>query len=255
MSDFPLTDRFLHALERAHRWHAGQYRKVPEGETPTVPYLSHLLGVASVALEFGASEDEAIAALLHDALEDGPENIQADVARRGEAREDLRCMIREEFGEQVEKLVSGATEETALVEGRKAPWAERKMAYLRKLIDTDHVEEAASLLVSASDKLHNARAILADVLAFGDSPESRVAFFDRFTAGQEGTLQYYRLLVWAYRRAPGAQGRPRLQALFAELDRTVAALEQACGVREEDVIAAAPLRPFVEVHLGASGQG
>ncbi|AWT36759.1 hypothetical protein GCM10008956_34250 [Deinococcus arenae] len=249
MSDFPLTDRFLHALERAHRWHAGQYRKVPEGETPTVPYLSHLLGVASVALEFGASEDEAIAALLHDALEDGPENIQTDVARRGEAREDLRRLIRQEFGEQVEQLVPGATEETALVAGKKAPWPERKMAYLRRLIDTEHVEGAASLLVSASDKLHNARAILADVLAFGDSPEGRVAFFDRFNAGQEGTLQYYRLLVWAYRRAPGAQGRPRLQALFAELDRTVAALEQACGVRAEDVVAAAPLRPFVERHL------
>ncbi|MDR6219213.1 HD domain-containing protein [Deinococcus soli (ex Cha et al. 2016)] len=249
MSDFPLTNRFLHALERAHHWHAGQYRKVPEGETATVPYLSHLLGVASIALEFGASEDEAIAALLHDALEDGPENIQTDVARRGEAREDLRRMIRQEFGDQVEKLVSGATEETALVEGRKAPWADRKMAYLRKLIDTDHVEEAASLLVSASDKLHNARAILADVLAFGDSPESRVAFFDRFNAGQEGTLQYYRLLVWAYRRAPGAQGRPRLQALVAELDRTVTALEQACGVRAEDVIGYLPLKDFATCHV------
>ncbi|WP_369850422.1 HD domain-containing protein [Deinococcus sp. RM] len=82
MPDFPLTERFLHALARAHHWHAGQYRKVPEGDTPTVPYLSHLLGVASIALEFGATEGEAIAALLHDALEDGPENIQTDVARR-----------------------------------------------------------------------------------------------------------------------------------------------------------------------------
>ncbi|GGK95518.1 HD domain-containing protein [Deinococcus radiotolerans] len=249
MSDFPLTGRFLHALERAHHWHAGQYRKVPKDETATVPYLSHLLGVASIALEFGASEDEAIAALLHDALEDGPENIQTDVARRGETREELRRVIRQEFGEQVEKLVSGATEETALVEGKKAPWSERKIAYLRRLIDTEHVEGAASLLVSASDKLHNARAILADVLAFGDSPESRVAFFERFSAGQEGTLQYYRLLVSAYRHAPGAQGRPRLQALFAELDRTVTALEQACGAHEEKVIAAAPLKEFNQNHL------
>ncbi|GGK95659.1 HD domain-containing protein [Deinococcus radiotolerans] len=250
MSDFPLTDRFLHALERAHRWHAGQYRKVPMGETATVPYLSHLLGVASVALEFGASEDEAIAALLHDALEDGPENIQADVARRAETREELRRVIRQEFGEQVEALVSGATEETGLIAGKKAPWSERKMAYLRKLIRTEKPESAASLLVSASDKLHNARAILADVLAFGDSPESRVAFFDRFNAEQEGTLQYYRLLVWAYNRAPGGHGQVRLHALFTELDRTVTALEFACGVHQRDVLNYRPLREFSRRHLG-----
>ncbi len=242
MPDFPLTERFLHALARAHHWHAGQYRKVPEGEMATVPYLSHLLGVASIALEFGATEDEAIAALLHDALEDGPENIQTDVARRGETREELRRVIRQEFGEQVERLVVGATEDTALIEGRKAPWPERKKAYLQKLIRTENPESTASLLVSASDKLHNARAILADVLTFGATPQSRAPFFDRFNAGQTGTLQYYRLLVRAYRRAPGAHGQPRLQALIAELDRTVTALEQACGVQEEQVAAYPLLR-------------
>ncbi|MDK2014147.1 MULTISPECIES: HD domain-containing protein [unclassified Deinococcus] len=242
MPDFPLTDRFLHALERAHHWHAGQYRKVPVCETATVPYLSHLLGVASIALEFGATEDEAIAALLHDALEDGPENIQTDVARRGETREELRRVIRQEFGEQVERLVVGATEDTALIEGRKAPWPERKKAYLQKLIRTENPESAASLLVSAADKLHNARAILADVLTFGATPQSRAPFFDRFNAGQAGTLQYYRLLVRAYRRAPGAQGQPRLQALIGELDRTVTALEQAYGVGEEHVVALPLLR-------------
>lgn len=249
MSDFPLTDRFLYALELAYHWHAGQYRKVPKGETATVPYLSHLLGVVSVALEFGASEEEAIAALLHDALEDGPENLESEVTKRGETRDELRRLIRQDFGERVEALVSGATEETPLVDGKKAPWTERKAAYLLRLIDTQKPESAGALLVSASDKLHNARAILADVLAFGDRPETRAAFFNRFSAGQEGTLQYYRLLVRAYRRAPTACGQTRLQALFNELDRTVTALEEACGVSEEAVTSYPPLLEFSKRHL------
>ncbi|GGN47115.1 HD domain-containing protein [Deinococcus daejeonensis] len=166
-----------------------------------MPYLSHLLGVASITLEFGATEGEAIAALLHDALEDDPENIQTYVARRGETREELRRVIRQEFGEQIERLVVGAPEDTALIEGRKAPWPERKEAYLQELIRSENPGSAASPLVSASDKLHNARAILANVLTFDATPQSRAPFFDRFNAGQTGTLQYYRLLVREYRRA------------------------------------------------------
>lgn len=254
MNDFPLTDRFLRALEYAHRWHAGQYRKVPGGEQATVPYLSHLLGVASIALEFGATEDQAIAALLHDALEDGPANLQADVTKRSDTRDDLRRTIRHEFGQPVETLVIGATEDTPLINGEKAPWSVRKLTYLHRLIDPDHVESAASLLVSASDKLHNARTILADVLTSADNAAGRATFFDRFSAGQAGTLQYYRLLVLAYHRAPGAQHQPRLHDLFAELDRTVTTLERACAAQSEDVIRYAPLRAFSDVILPAAGQ-
>lgn len=236
MSDFPLTGRFTQGLQLAHEWHTGQYRK-----GTATPYVSHLLGVASVALEFGANEDEAIAALLHDALEDGPENLEKDGEKRAEKREELRTLIAQQFGPEVARLVSGATEETPLNEGRKAPWAQRKTEYLLKLISTERVEDASSLLVSASDKLHNARAILTDVLAVGESQEAQEAFFGRFNAGREGTLQYYRLLVRAYRRAPGGQGNARLQALFSELDRTVTALESACGVHEDEVVDYSPL--------------
>lgn len=218
MNLFPLTEKFTEALRLAHEWHTGQYRK-----GAGTPYVSHLLGVASVSLEFGAAEDEAIAALLHDALEDGPEYTRRDAA-------DLRRELRERFGDKVVRLVDGATDATPRAGEPKAPWADRKRRYLLRLAR----EDASSLLVSASDKLHNVRTILTDVLTVGDSAQARTAFFTRFNQGPEGTLQYYRLLVDAYRAAPGGQGHPRLQALFAELDRTVTALETACELTADE---------------------
>ncbi|GAA5504512.1 hypothetical protein Dxin01_04287 [Deinococcus xinjiangensis] len=173
-----LTDRFTKALTVAHEWHAPQKRKGTE-----TPYISHLLGVASIALEFGANEDQAIAALLHDALEDGPEFTGRDAS-------DLRQEIAKQFGERVALMVEGATDATPKAGETKAPWAERKSDYLKVLIN----KEADMLLVSASDKLHNARTILTDVMTAEDSAGVQ-AFFGRFSQGQEGTLQYYRRLV------------------------------------------------------------
>lgn len=217
MTTFPLTDRFVQALQLAHQWHSGQYRK-----GTAVPYVSHLLGVASIALEFGASEDEAIAALLHDALEDGPQYTGKDAAQ-------LRTEIASSFGEATACLVEGATDATPKVGEKKTPWVDRKTTYLRELKG----KSAAALLVSASDKLHNARTILSEVLAcpLGE----RAAFFQRFQQGQNGTLQYYRLLSDAYRQAPATQGHPRLRALTEELERVVAVLETACTVDSETV--------------------
>lgn len=221
---FPLTDRFTEALNLAVLWHHGQYRKVAPGEQATLPYISHLLGVASVAMEFGATEDEAIAALLHDALEDGPENTGRDAA-------ELRQEILERFGPAVEELVVDATDAMPSAGEEKAPWPERKRAYLDRL---PH-KPASSLLVSASDKLYNARTIVVDVL--GQPAAERPAYFDRFRQGQLGTLQYYRLLADTYQAVQGEEvnDRPRLQLLFAELDRTVSALEAACGLEPEAV--------------------
>ncbi len=119
MTAFPLTDRFVQALHLAHQWHHGQYRK-----GTAVPYVSHLLGVASIALEFGASEDEAIAALLHDALEDGPQYT-------GKNASELRTEIASLFGEAAACLVEGATDATPKAGEKKAPWVERKTTYLR----------------------------------------------------------------------------------------------------------------------------
>ncbi|AIZ44569.1 phosphohydrolase [Deinococcus radiopugnans] len=226
-----LSNNFAAALNTACEWHAGQYRKVPEGETPTIPYISHLLGVASIALEFGANEAEAIAALLHDALEDGPQYAGKDAA-------ELRATIEEQFGAEVAHLVDGATDAMPKAGEEKEPWQKRKTKYLAKLPQ----EPASSLLISASDKLHNARTILTDVLTL--PAEERGGYFTRFKQGQAGTLQYYRLLADAYRavRREDVRQRPRLQVLFAELSRTVGALEGACGLTADEVRDYPPLR-------------
>jgi 5'-deoxynucleotidase YfbR-like HD superfamily hydrolase len=224
MSSFPLTDDFLTALRLAHTWHSGQYRKGTDTDGAIgVPYVSHLLGVASIALEFGADEPEAIAALLHDALEDGPGNLA-----RG--AKELRAEIVTAFGargEFIAHLVDGATDDAPEAGAQKRDWDVRKLEYLAKLPR----EEASALLVSASDKLHNARAILSDLLVIGP------AVFTRFNRGRDGTLQYYRLLADTYQKITRSdvQSRPRLQALFAELERTVTTLETACGLEAEQV--------------------
>ena len=222
MSSFPLTDDFLTALQLAHTWHHGQYRKgTDDGAEPGVPYLSHLLGVASIALEFGASEPEAIAALLHDALEDGPSNL-----KRG--AKELRVEIVAIFGtrgEQIAQLVDAATDDTPEAGAEKRLWKDRKLDYLAKLPK----EDASALLVSASDKLHNARAILSDLMTLGP------VVFSRFNQGRDGTLQYYRLLADTYQQIEVQEVRPRLQALFAELERTVGILETACGLTADEV--------------------
>lgn len=184
-----LTTKFEEALQYATRIHAGQLRKGTE-----IPYVSHLLGVASLTLEHGGTENEAIGALLHDAAEDaGGAPRLAD--------------IRQHFGDAVADIVAGCTDTT---ETPKPPWRARKEAYIT------HVRAASASvrLVSAADKLHNARAILRDYRELGD------ALWPRFNGGKEGTLWYYRALTHAFREAGGHGG------LVAELDRTVAELEQ-----------------------------
>jgi HD domain len=224
MTSFPLTDDFLTALRLAHTWHHGQYRKgTDQGEATGVPYLSHLLGVASIALEFGATEPEAIAALLHDALEDGPSNL-----KRG--AEELRAEIVATFerrGEQIALLVDAATDDAPKAGAEKRPWKDRKLEYLAKL---PH-ESASALLISASDKLHNARAILSDLMTLGP------VVFIRFNQGRDGTLQYYRLLADTYQGIGSSEVKEnfRLQALFSELERTVSILETACGLTNDQV--------------------
>lgn len=226
MMSFPLSEKFAEALLLAHTWHAGQYRKGTH-----IPYVSHLLGVASIALEFGATEEQAIAALLHDALEDGP-------AYTGRDAHDLRAELLTRFGSEVTRLIEGCTDDAPQAGQAKAPWAQRKAQYLQHLPEKD----AALLLVSAADKLHNARAILTDVLSAGENPPDSAAVFGRFRQGQEGTLQYYRLLSDSYQAAPEGKKHPAYHALIAEFSRTVTALETACGVNASQVRAYPLLR-------------
>jgi (p)ppGpp synthase/HD superfamily hydrolase len=183
-----LSSRFEEALVYAARLHADQQRK-----GSGVPYVAHLLGVASIALENGAGEDEAIAALLHDAIED-----QGGAATREE--------IRRRFGEVVVAIVDGCTDSDTQP---KPPWRQRKEAYLAHL----RTAGASVRLVSASDKLHNARAILWDYRLEGE------ALWRRFKGGREGSLWYYRSLIAVYRQAGSTP-------LVEELDRVVSEIER-----------------------------
>lgn len=184
-----LTERFIEALEFATRLHDSQLRKGSE-----TPYVAHLLAVASLVMEAGGSEDEVIAALLHD----GPED-QGGLQTLAE--------IHSRFGESVAHIVAECSDS---FEAEKPPWKERKLAYLR------HLESASpsGVLVSCADKLHNARSVLTDYRTIGDE------LWGRFRGGREGTLWYYRALVDKY----GQKSLPAM--LFEELDRTVSELER-----------------------------
>jgi (p)ppGpp synthase/HD superfamily hydrolase len=183
--------RFIQALGYAARLHARQVRKRTKR-----PYIGHLLSVTSIVIEYGGDEDMAIAALLHDAVED-----QGGVARLHE--------IRKKFGKRVAHIVDGCTD--SYVEP-KPPWMERKRAYVERVGS----ESAEVRQVSAADKLSNVRETLHDVRTQGD------AVFDRFAGKKEGTLWYYRALVNEFRKA---ENNP----LVEELDRVVSELRSLTG--------------------------
>jgi len=181
-----LTQRFSNAVEYTRKAHATQFRKGTK-----IPYVYHLLGVASLVLEYGGNEDQAIAGLLHDVVED--------------CGEEHKSPIRSEFGDTVAEIVNDCTDGTpksraanTTVEAKRQDWYRRKLAYLAHLRTGD----VASLLVSGCDKLHNARAILIDL----EKPDMGVRVFDRFQIGRDGTLRYYASIgvILTERNAPMA---------------------------------------------------
>lgn len=188
-----LSPRFDDALVYASQLHRDQVRKGTH-----IPYVSHLLAVAAIVLEHGGREDEAIAALLHDAVED-------------QGGSETREAIRERFGEDVAAIVDGCSDADTLP---KPPWDERKKAYVAHVV----IAPPSVRLVSAADKLHNARAILADYRQLGEP------LWDRFNGGRDGTLWYYRALADAFRSVES-------NALSEELDRTVVELECMAAVQ------------------------
>lgn len=157
------TARFESAMRYAHQVHQGQSRK-----GTGIPYIAHVLGVAAIAMEYGADEDEAIGALLHDAAEDGG----------GEA---TLAEIRAQFGEAVAEIVLGCSDSLVEDPEDKLPWRERKENYLAHL---EHAS-AAVCLVSAADKLHNVRALMRDYRQHGSD------IWQRFQGRRDGTLWYY----------------------------------------------------------------
>ena len=182
-----LSRQFEKALVYATRIHGGKLRKKTR-----IPYIAHILGVSAIAMEYGANETEAIAALLHDAVEDcGGAKRLRDIERK--------------FGKRVARIVEGCTDTD---QTPKPPWLKRKRAYV------EHVRHAPTptKLVSASDKLHNVRAILMDYRQEGEK------LWSRFGGGKQGALWYYRALVNAF------NGK-RIQPLVQEINRTLTELE------------------------------
>ena len=188
------TRRFTDALAFATRLHARQRRK-----GTTIPYIAHLLGVASLALEYDPNEDLAIAALLHDAVEDqGGARTLKQIARR--------------FGAAVADVVDGCSDTDVTP---KPPWRGRKRAYLARLA----AASPAVRFVSACDKLHNVRAVIRDYRALGDR------LWTRFNGGKAGTLWYYGELAKIYRRTEHPE-------LVEDLAREVRTLKRLVRLRD-----------------------
>ena len=192
------SPRFAQALQDAANLHATQCRKGTD-----TPYIAHLLAVTAIAIEHGATEDEAIAALLHDAVED-----------QG-GKETLR-LIRDRYGDNVANIVDGCSDAD---ETPKPPWRQRKDAYVA------HLGQASPSvrLVAAADKLHNARDVLASYRELGEN------LWPRFSGGRAGTLWFYRAVTDALRGAARPE-ETHLIALIAELDAAVSTLEREASV-------------------------
>ncbi|MCA0146766.1 HD domain-containing protein [Blastococcus sp. LR1] len=192
----PLSERFDEALLYAARHHRDQLRKGSR-----VPYMTHLMSVSALAMEHGGTEDQAIAALLHDAVEDAQPGQGGAVL--GE--------IRERFGDAVADMVAACSDGLNESGERKGSWQERKQAYVDGLPN----KSLDALLVTAADKTHNGLCIAADVRRFGPD------FWSTFNASRDELLWYYRSVrdVVA-QRLPGS-------SIADALYRTVAQLEAA----------------------------
>ena len=196
-----LGEKFDQALKLASDLHREQTRK----KTP-IPYLAHLMAVAGIVLEansyhqFHNIEDIAVGALLHDAIEDQGHQINLED-------------IRQRFGDTVHDIVRDCSDATIEEEGQeKAPWRERKEAYISKVRHKPH----ATILVSCADKLHNARSIMFDYAKVGDE------IWDRFKPTKEETLWYYESLCEAFQQAwPENPLLPDFEAVVARMRKAV----------------------------------
>ncbi|HVV38351.1 MAG TPA: HD domain-containing protein [Acidimicrobiales bacterium] len=194
VSETGLTDRFGEAAAWASELHIDHLRK-----GTTIPYVSHLFAVASLVLEDGGDEDEAIAALLHDAVEDGKTDLDTIAAQ---------------FGDSVAAIVDACSDTDTIP---KPPWRERKERYIAHVRDP-HTSEAA-LRVSNADKVHNARAILADYTELGDALWTR---FNADARSADAQLWYYRQLSDAFlERRPTSRLAHELARLVDELETRI----------------------------------
>ncbi len=186
------------AFDFAAREHQHQLRKSTQ-----IPYLSHLMSVAALVLENGGDEEQAIAGLLHDVIEDAEPSSRIP---------HIRSEINKLFGSRVLGIVESCTDGEPDEQGIKPPWKPRKEAYLRRL----ETKDIDTLLVSCCDKLHNAKSILLDLENVG------LSVFDRFTASREETIWYYRTLSEIFlRKLKNSKG----ELAARQLDATVKLME------------------------------
>lgn len=191
--------KLAEAFDYAAMEHQHQLRKGTD-----IPYISHLMSVSALVMEHGGNEEQAIAGLLHDVIED---------AKTASRIQEIRDEIKARFGPRVLELVEGCTDGEPDANGIKPDWKIRKDAYIAKLKE----EPEELLLVSCCDKLHNARAILTDLVTHGNS------MFKRFTATQDETLWYYNSLSDIFsRRLKGTKG----EVVARELASTVKKIEK-----------------------------
>lgn len=193
-----LSERFTHALDYARRVHTETRKRT------AVPYLAHLLGVASLVMgehgyvDFAVTEDMVIAALLHDTAEDhGGRERLSDITVH--------------FGDDVARMVEGLSDSLVDEGAPKAPWAERKYGYLERLRD----ESPQVKLISVADKLYNARSLLADFRVEGP------AIWQRFQRSQEDQMRYFQLLLTEYERSGGNRLVREYARVLLELESTL----------------------------------
>jgi GTP pyrophosphokinase len=186
----PLSQRFTDALAYTATLHQNQTRKVSG-----IPYIAHLLRVAGLVLEYGGNEDEAIAALLHDAIED-----------QGGA--DTREEIRRRFGDHVVTIVDGCTDADTTP---KPPWRVRKEAHLAELRDAP----PSVRLVVAADKIDNARSILQEYRRRGEP------LWDFFHGRRDGTLWYYRSMFEVLQAAGATPIVEEFGRTLSEIERLI----------------------------------
>ncbi|SNS79766.1 HD domain-containing protein [Geodermatophilus pulveris] len=211
MGSGPLSSRYDEALAHAAAHHRDQRRKGSE-----VPYLTHLMSVSALVLEHGGTEDQGIAGLLHDAVEDSGERTGAEVLAE----------ITSRFGDAVAAMVLACSDGLDAAGNRSGTWAERKLAHVAGLSD----KPADALLVTAADKTHNARCIAADVRRYGPG------FWKTSNAGTDELLWYYTSVEGAVTERLGDA------SVVDALHRAVDELLAAAGRRREDVPPGLPVR-------------
>jgi hypothetical protein len=211
--------RYEEALSYAALLHATQLRKSDETQTFAIPYVAHLLEVSALVWMGGGNEDQAIAGLLHDAIEDQSDRTSPEEIER-------------RFGRRVRNIVLACSDGAPDMERGRATWLERKVAYLAALYRTDH---RPAIIVTVADKISNARAIVDDLLLAGDSVEAAEAFWGRFNAPRHAIAWYYAEVLAAAQHWDGDN------PLVTRLDPLVHQIAEHAG--GTDVGAAFDLRP------------